>query len=308
MDQLPPLVSLLSLDAVFRTGSVSAAAALLGRTHSAVSKQLHQLQDHAGITLFAKQGTGIVLTPAGKEFAKVVANALDDLRAGYAALHGTGEQEPVTIAVSATFARAWALPMISRFNADHPNVDVLLRLVGPLPVEEEEGGADIVLSWNRLRSPMSTSPFTVPLGDVHIGPVISPAHPHALKDRILSCGARIHRHHTEPMWDAWSRISGIRVEAAKEISFENSSLVFQAARMGMGLAIAPRFLIEDELESGDLVAPAGFLVFRDGFYARPYDRQGRLSPSAKLFLDWLAVHGRLTDEGLLQRAPLPIAM
>lgn len=305
MEQLPPLVSLLSLDAVLRTGSVSAAAALLGRTHSAVSKQLHQLQDHAGTMLFRKQGTGIVLTPAGREFAKVVANALDDLRSGYARLLGAGEREPVTIAVSATFARAWALPTISRFNADHPDVEVLLRLVGPLPFEEEEGVADIVLSWNRLRSPRKDNPFAVPLGDVHMGPVISPAHPHGLKDGVLSCGARIHRHHTEPMWGAWSRISGIRVEAAKEITFENSSLVFQAARMGMGMAIAPRFLIEEELAGGHLVAPAGFLVFKDGFYARPYDPEGRLSQSATLFLDWLSVHGRLTEEGLLQRMPLP---
>ncbi|MDE1995687.1 MAG: LysR family transcriptional regulator, partial [Rhizobiaceae bacterium] len=83
---------------------MTAAAAILGRTHSAVSKQLHQLQDHAGTELFRKRGTGIELTPAGKAFAKVVANAFDDLRGGYAALAGTGDRAAVTISVSATFA------------------------------------------------------------------------------------------------------------------------------------------------------------------------------------------------------------
>ncbi|MDE1991701.1 MAG: hypothetical protein KGI75_04330, partial [Rhizobiaceae bacterium] len=69
--------------------------------------------------------------------------------------------------------------------------------------------------------------------------------------------------------------------------------------------IAPRFLIEDELESGALVAPAGFLVFKDGFWARPFDPQGKLSRNARIFLDWLRDHGRLTDDGRLQRQSLP---
>ena len=65
MENLPPLTSLVALDALYRTGSVTKAASLLGRTHGAVSKQLHLLQDHAGVSLLERQGTGLTLTRKG---------------------------------------------------------------------------------------------------------------------------------------------------------------------------------------------------------------------------------------------------
>lgn len=304
MERLPPLSSLLAFDAVHRTGSVTAAAVMLGRTHSAVSKQLHQLQDHAGVELFRKQGTGLVLTPGGRAFAKVVAAALDEMRRAYATLTGAADQSTVTIAVSATFARVWAIPTVSRFNLDHPDIDVLIRLVGPLGSRELEVAPDLVMSWDRLLSPLAEEPFAVSLGDVHMGPVVSPAHRCSLSGGVLSFATRIDRRGAEIVWDNWSRLTGIAVEAGKVMSYDHSYLAFEAARMGMGAVIAPRFLVEEELASGALVAPAGFLVFKDGFHVRPYDtRHGKLTKNARLFLDWLKVNARLTDDGLPAAGP-----
>ncbi len=298
MEHLPPLSSLLAFEAVFRTGSVTGAADLLGRTHSAVSKQLHQLQDHAGVELFRKQGTGLVLTPGGKAFAKVVTAAFEEMRGGYATLRGRSDQSTVTIAVSATFARVWAIPTVSRFNIDHPDIDILIRLVGPIGSRELEVAPDLVMSWDRLLTPMGEETFTVSLGDVHMGPVVSPSHPHTFADGILSFATRIDRRGAEIVWANWSRISGIAVDWKKAMTYDHSYLAFEAARMGMGAVIAPRFLIEEELASGALVAPAGFLVFKEGFYVRPYDtRRGKLTKNARIFLDWLESNARLTPEG-----------
>ncbi|NKN39806.1 LysR family transcriptional regulator [Agrobacterium sp. a22-2] len=294
MEQLPPLASLIAFDALYRTGSVTAAARLLGRTHSAVSKQLHHLQDHAGVELFRKQGTGLELTADGKTFARTVIRSFDDLRSGYGALKRPSRDAPVSIAVSATFARVWFIPTVSRFNVDWPEIDIVIRLAGPMGSRELDPPPDLLMSWDRLLSPMREDPFAVPLGDVEMGPVLGPAHRHSWDGATLDCATRIDRRGAEIVWDNWQRLSGHRFRADRVTGYDHSYLVFEAARMGMGAAIAPRFLVEDELASGALVAPAGFLTFRDGFYVRPHEtREGRLSRNARIFLEWLRDNARL---------------
>ncbi|MCL6706232.1 LysR family transcriptional regulator [Pseudomonas sp. R2.Fl] len=293
MEKLPPLSSLLAFEAVYVTGSVTAAAERLGRTHSAVSKQLHQLQDHAGVTLFTRQGTGLVLTPAARTYAKMVAAAFEEMRGGWRGLTGQGDRQSVTIGVSATFARVWAIPTVSRFNQDHPDIDVLIRLAGPSQSRELEAPPDLVMSWDRLLSPGSDDRFTVSLGDVEMGPVVAPGHRHDLRDGVLSCATRIDRLAAEVVWDNWQALTGIRLAYDRILTYDHSYLAFEAARMAMGMVMAPRFLIEEELASGALVAPAGFLTFKEGFYVRPYGADGRMTRSARIFLDWLARNARL---------------
>lgn len=294
MDHLPPLASMIAFDALYRTGSVTAAARLLGRTHSAVSKQLHLLQDHAGVELFRKQGTGLELTDEGRAFARTVVRSFDDLRQGYSALRRSSDDGPVTIAVSATFARVWFIPIVSRFNIDHPDIDIVIRLVGVLGSRELDPSPDLVMSWDRLLMPLRDDPHVVPLGDVEMGPVVAPVHRHEWDGNQLTCATRIDRRGAEIVWDNWERQSGFRFSADRVTVYDHSYLVFEAARMGMGAAMAARFLVADELASGALVAPAGFLTFRNGFYVRPHEsREAKQSRNARIFLDWLSENARL---------------
>ena len=287
MDHLPPLTSLLAFEAVYRTGSVTAAAERLGRTHGAVSKQLHQLRDHAGADLFRKQGSGLELTPAGRAFARVVAGALDDIRSGYADLGRDKGRRPVTVLASATFARTWLIPVLSRFGVDHPDIDVSLRMFVPNGDRSDAGQSDLTFSYNRLLSP---EPWhgSISLGDVEIGPVLAPAYHHVLANSVLSFQTRIDRRNDEAMWRAWSSLTGIEIDARKSQVFDHSYLAFQAARSGMGAAMAPRFLIAGMVDSGELVAPAGFVRFEGGLLVRPTGPANRApNPDAMILLDWL---------------------
>ena len=54
-----------SLRTVAREGSVSAAAAALGFTPSAVSQQIKRLERETGVTLLERVGRGVALTDAG---------------------------------------------------------------------------------------------------------------------------------------------------------------------------------------------------------------------------------------------------
>ena len=72
-------------------GSVTAVAAAVGRTPSAVSQQLKALQRHVGVPLVERVGRGVALTDAGRALvvgAVTVATALAEAQAGWEAYRG----------------------------------------------------------------------------------------------------------------------------------------------------------------------------------------------------------------------------
>jgi DNA-binding transcriptional LysR family regulator len=140
------------LRAVVTSGSVTAAATNLGYTPSAVSQQVAALERQAGMALLERIGRGVRPTAAGRlltEHAAIIGKhvaeaetALADLRAGR-----TGR---LVIRYFATAGSALVPPALARLRADHPGVQVDLKLIDPedpLP-EVEQGRADLAIVVN----------------------------------------------------------------------------------------------------------------------------------------------------------------
>ncbi|MBT9371039.1 LysR substrate-binding domain-containing protein [Rhizobium sp. CSW-27] len=301
MDKLPPLTSLAALEAFFRTGSVGGAADLLGRTHSAISKQLHQLQDHSGTELFIRRGLQLELTSDGRLLAETVARSMDEMRRTYTTITGGGRTS-VTIAASSTFARQWLIPTIARFNIEYPDIDVLIRVMGARDLRRAEGPVDLVTSWDRLKYLNVEYDQAVSLGDVHMGVVLAPSYPFEMSGKTLTVQTILHRRDAENSWENWSRLSGITVIRERELTFDLSSLAFEAVERGMGATIAPKFLIEKELKSSSLIAPAGFLTFKDGLLIYPAAERPKLSKPARLLRDWMVANAQLDADGFIANA------
>jgi LysR family glycine cleavage system transcriptional activator len=64
-------------------------------------------------------------------------------------------------------------------------------------------------------------------------------------------------------------------------------MVAQAAVAGLGVAVVPRFLIEDELKSGQLVIPFDRPVESRQSYWLVYPTAQGERPALKSFRDWL---------------------
>lgn len=137
------------LRAVVTSGSVTAAATNLGYTPSAVSQQIAALERQAGVPLLERVGRGVRPTAAGRlltEHAAIISKhvaeaetALADLRAGR-----TGR---VAIRYFATAGAALVPPALAKWRAEHPGIQVDLKLVDPgdpMP-EIEKGTADLAI-------------------------------------------------------------------------------------------------------------------------------------------------------------------
>ena len=97
------------------------------------------------------------------------------------------------------------------------------------------------------------------------------------------------QHATRPnAWQEWLAVVGASgVNPLKGPRFEHFTMVIQAAVAGLGIAIMPRFLIEDELASGELVTPFPQTVRSANAYYLVYPEQKRDLPALKAFREWL---------------------
>lgn len=93
---LPSFRALESFEAVVRCGNVTRAADELGRTQSAVSRQIANLEEFARRDLFLRDRKQLVLNPAGREYYQRLVSLLDELEAETVKLVTLDEQQPAT--------------------------------------------------------------------------------------------------------------------------------------------------------------------------------------------------------------------
>jgi DNA-binding transcriptional LysR family regulator len=299
MRRLPPLAALPAFEAAARLGSMTAAAAELGRTHSAISKQVAHLQDALGVALFEREGVGVRLTPEGAAYAEATREALGQIERATRRLTGEGAAT-VTVKLSGALAARWLIPRLPGFQALRPDVDLRLAMAAGGARFGREGGApDVLLSWDRLSHPLEDLALAAgpgravrALGDAGFGPVAAPSLGAAAPEGRFVAPALIENADAPGLWPGWAALSGRRVEAAERRAFPNTSLCVEAATAGLGAAVVERRLVERELAAGALVAPAGFAPWPGGFVAVA-PRRPRRAVSA--FLDWLAAEPPRAD-------------
>ncbi|WP_204072389.1 LysR family transcriptional regulator [Planotetraspora phitsanulokensis] len=140
---------LMVLHAVVTSGSVTAAAANLGYTPSAVSQQVAALEKQAGIPLLERVGRGVRPTEAGRaltEHAAVIDRQLAEAETELADLRA-GRTGRLAIGYFATAGATLMAPALARFREEHPGVRVDLTMTDPddpLP-EVMRGRADLAI-------------------------------------------------------------------------------------------------------------------------------------------------------------------
>ena len=258
--RLPPLKALPAFEEAARQLSFTAAAHELHVTHGAISRQMKSLEAYLGVRLFHRRNRRLELTDAGASLLPAVRTALDVVENSAAHLSAASRQGPVVVACLPTFMMRWLIPRLYDFSARHPSVDVRLQASsGPVDFARER----IDLAIRVGMPPWPTGIAARSLMDEEIGPVCSPE---LAKRRKLRAPSDL-RHepllHTETRADAWSdwlAQSGTSgVDAAKGQRFEHFYFLLEAAVGGLGVAMAPRPLVEEDLRLGRLIAPFGFI-------------------------------------------------
>jgi len=114
--------------AVADTGSVTSAAARLGRTQSAVSLQIKRLEESLGQPLFERQARGVALTPRGEQlipYARRVVALLDEAAL---ALREKPLVGPVRVGIPDEYSGTILPRALAAFDERHEGVQVTVRV------------------------------------------------------------------------------------------------------------------------------------------------------------------------------------
>lgn len=113
-----------------RTGSFSEAGRSLHLSPAGVSQNIKTLESQLGVRLFTRTTRQVRLTPEGQRFMARVGPALAALDDAVRAVSDESERIEGQIRISATtwFGRTRLVPLLTRFMAEHPKVEVEVDL------------------------------------------------------------------------------------------------------------------------------------------------------------------------------------
>ena len=284
-------------EAVARHLSYTQAAKELYLTQPAVSMQVKQLEENAGLPLLEQIGKKIYLTEAGNEmyhYARSIARELDEAASVMELLKGV-ESGKLEITV-ATTANAFATRMLSMFNKQHEGTTVSLdvtnreRLLHQLANNEK----DIAIMG---RPPEDADLITEPFADNPLVVVAAPDHPlvamqpiplYMLQDQTFV--VREKGSGTRTAMQRFFDEHNLSITTSMEMN-ENEAIK-QAVQAGMGLGVVSIHTIELELETKRLVIldVEDFPIMRHWYLV--HRKEKRLSPITQAFKDFVLSEGR----------------
>jgi DNA-binding transcriptional LysR family regulator len=294
-----PLMSSLNalrvFEAVARHGSFTRAAAELEVTQSAASRHVKALEQFLGQPLLWRTTRQVELTEQGRFYAALIRSSLDRIEVGTRELlSGRRGGGTLSIGLPPAFGARWLMPRLHSFVEDNP--DIIVNLVssdGLVNFGDRKIDLAVVVgggSWpDAVAERLMGEEMLVVCSPILTSGKHPVSSPEALRHH------RLLRMTTRPdLWGDWCSLVGLCLDDLQAgPSMECFSLIVEAAIAGLGVALLPRLLIEDELAKGRLIAPlgAGFAGAQAYHVVVPRARAGL--PRVERFRDWLRAEARV---------------
>lgn len=265
--------------------SFSKAADRLNLTHGAVSRAVRLLEDDLGTALFERRNRAVFLTDAGRRLAQVVARGLGEIEEEARRIKAEHANAPITVSCEPTLMMRWLIPRMAQFHAAHPTADV--RLLAGGGQVALGSGIDLAIRRNDFTWPETY--LAQHLFDERMGPVCRPDKAAAFfgSDRMNAATVLLHTRTRPSAWTTWADITGETYPANPRQDFEHFYFSLQAAVAGLGVAIGPWHLVQDDIRAGLLAAPRGFHLDGSAYFVLSA-REPESGSTAAAFRRWLA--------------------
>ena len=242
---------------VAHLGSFTAAANEFNTTQSAVSKKIAWLEKQVGVSLFYRHARAISLTESGQQYLGLALNITHEMDCFESNLR----QEQATISgvlklsVPSAFSTQLLCQPLNQFLNLHPQVTVDVSVSDKF-VDLLEGNIDIAIRAAYLKdsglkakwlldnelvyfaSPdyLKTTPAIVDIDDLR---------QHKCLTYSLSTPSNLWRFNTGK--------EVVKIKVNEQIRSDNPEMLVQMAKLGQGIAAMPRWMVEQELQSGTLI-------------------------------------------------------
>ncbi len=282
---LPSISMLAAFDAAARTGSFTAAAKELALTQGAISRQITVLEQQLSINLFQRHKQTICLTEAGKIYAKEINSALSHIRSATLNIMTNPTGGILNLAILPMFGSRWLMPRLPDFLVKNPKITInTVSKLSPFDFSLEDIHCAIHFgkeNWAHANSCFLMAEKTVPVCSPTFFKTTGLAQAANICTSLLE-QPLLHISTRPNAWQQWFAERFIETEnintqskAKQGMHFEQFSIATNAAIAGLGVALLPKFLIESELERGELIVICNQpLSTQNGYYlVTPNDKQ-----------------------------------
>lgn len=237
-----------------RLGSFAAAARSLSVSPSVISKRISQLEHELRIVLFHRSTRELRLTEDG---ARLLPQCMQ-LVAGYDDMLDSPGQEPISglLRVDAPGSVTAMIlgPIFCEFLAEHPAIDLDLRLTDRLdnPLARS---CDLTIgtrpsTFEDIRDyPLMPYPCAAYASSAYIERHGNPGHPRDLGGH--RCLVSLLHGKT---WHFYGDGGDFAATVAPRLAVNDTIVLREAVRQGLGIAVLPTFLVESDLASGAIQA------------------------------------------------------
>jgi LysR family glycine cleavage system transcriptional activator len=293
--KLPPLNALRAFEVSARLGSVALAATELRVTAGAVSQHIRKLEDFFGRPLFIRRNNQLLLTEVGQTVYAVSTELVDALAAVTQNLIQNEDRSSFVVSVLPSVGTRWLVQRVPDFLVHYPEVRIDLRLEED-PVDFFRSRIDVRISYGEHLYPeFVTVPFlrdsvtVLCTSSLAADRGLVVASPDMLRDEdLIHIDWRV-GFSAYPTWDTWFHAAGVERHVRRDRGHKTDTvgLALGLAARGAGLVLGQRWLAEEELHSGTLVAPFTTRLDLPYRYCTVHTRANERNPTIRAFIEWI---------------------
>jgi DNA-binding transcriptional LysR family regulator len=292
--KIPSLNALMIFEAAARLQNFTQAADELALTQSAVCRQIAHLEDWLGLPLFSRVKKRVILTSIGKEYADKIRLHLEKIERDTLELMGHKEGSgTLELATIPTFATQWLIPRLAQFQQIRPDITINLS------TKTNSFLFPDTLFHAAIHS--GKAPWQGTIGDYLMAedsaiPVCSPAlvkqHAKNKKTLTLQNIAQMPLLHLSGRLEDWRHWFELHeypndVSAVKGARYELFTMLIEAAIAGLGIALIPRYMVQNELNLGNLVEANSLKLPEQTAYYLVYPEENAQFGPLQAFRTWL---------------------
>jgi DNA-binding transcriptional LysR family regulator len=283
---------------VVKHKSFAGAARSIGISGPAVSKQVQALEDQLGVKLLHRTTRQVTLTEQGAIYNERARKALEDLDEAENHIKDLKQSPTGLLRINApmSFGREYLSPSIATFAKTYPDVSMDVDY-DDRHIDVIGEGYDVVIRIGALDDSsliarkIATCPIVLCASPAFIAQHGVPQVP----ADISSLPAILYT--KNGLYEQWSCVDSKgnphTVKLSRHLAANNSGMMLEACRQGIGLAVLPIFTAIKHINSGDLVhlLPEHTTTPARNIYAM-FPENRYLSTKVRLFIDHMTDFGK----------------
>jgi len=285
--KLPSLNFLNTFETVARHLSFTNAAKELYLTQAAVSHQIRSLEDQIGVELFHRGSRKIILTKEGEKLLPSVVSGLQGISDSLDNIRNYDFEDNLVVGVGSSFSANWLVHRLGGFYQRYPDINLHLKISNNDPNFSNEG-TDLAVVWGKgdWKGVISEK-----LMVVEFTPVCSPEllnNSNSLKTPEDLIQFPLLDDSDYEFWQEWLEKAGISGKKFKRrLVIRDSNVLIRSALDGHGVALCAVGIVQEYLDSGELIRPFDISITGSGFYYLIYPEKSTRKPMVILFKNWL---------------------